>query len=105
MMLCDERALGKRLARGLDMMWHARVGKARLTSSRLDWVAKVMGCPYKKTALDINVWKEAEAEALAHFTNRQSNYDYIIKHCLFDLKVTEWVYNKLKHRVQNISKR
>lgn len=105
LMFCGERAIGKRFARGLDMMWHARMGKARMTSSRLDWVAKVMGCPYEKTGLNMNTWKEAEAEAFARFKQGHDNYDYIVDHCLHDLLVTEWVYEKLKHRVQTISKR
>lgn len=107
--ICGEEQLEKRFARGLDVMWHAKQGKSTFQSARLDWVAKVFKCPYQKTALDINEWKEAEAEAiteaLAHFTVGSSSYKYIVKHCLADLDVTEWVYEKLKHRIQSIGRR
>ena len=105
LLLCDEPERKRLFARGLDMMWHARMGKSRLTSSRLDWVAKVLGCPFKKTALDINLWKEAEAEAINGFRKGSSSYKYIIDHCEMDLKVTGWVYEKLKSRIQSISKK
>lgn len=105
LMLCGEDPLERRFARGLDMMWHARQGKSTFQSSRLDWVAKAFGCPVRKTALDLNTWKEAEAEALAHFANGRKNYSYITEHCLRDLEVTEWAFNKLKPRVVTISKR
>lgn len=105
LMCCDVGTMPRRFARGLDMMWHARMGKSTFQSSRLDWVAKMLKCPYRKTDLDLPVWKEAEAEVLANFTQGHDNYDYIVKHCLADLKVTEYVYNRLKHRIQSISKR
>ena len=89
----------------IDVMYQARQGKSRLTSSRLDWVAKALKCPFGKTDLDINLWKEAEAEALAHFGNGKKSYTYILEHCLADLDVTAWVYEKLKSRVRTISRR
>lgn len=89
----------------IDIMYQARQGKSTFTSSRLDWVAKALKCPFKKTDLDLNLWKEAEAEALAHFGNGRVNYDYIVRHCAMDLRVTEWVYGKLKPRVRTISRR
>jgi uncharacterized protein YprB with RNaseH-like and TPR domain len=105
LMLCGERPRQPRFARGLDMMWHSKMGKSTFQSARLDWVAKSMGCPFKKTDLSMPRWKEAEAEVLVRFAHGHENYDYIVTHCRQDLKVTEWVYNKLKHRIQNISKR
>ncbi len=104
LLFCDEDKPEKRFARGLDMMWHARMGKSRMTSSRLDWVAKVLGCPFQKTDLDLNLWKEAEAEAIRGFKTSDS-FKYIVKHCTADLEVTEWVYEKLKSRIQSVSKR
>ena len=107
--ICGEEPLPKRFARGLDVMWHAKIGKSTFQSARLDWVAKVLRCPFAKTDLDINQWKEAEAqaiaEALTHFKGGARSYDYIVDHCFADLDVTEWVYEKLKHRIQSISKR
>lgn len=96
----------KRFARGLDMMWHARTGKSTLTSSRLDWVAKTLKCPFKKTTIDlVPVWQDAEEEAAHNFKEGRENYDLIVYHNEQDLHVTEWVYNKLKNRIQTVSKR
>lgn len=103
LMLTGSRALEKRFH--IDIMYAARMGKSTLTSSRLDWVAKALGCPYKKTALDLSTWKLAEAEAVNGFRHGSENYDYIVDHCREDIRVTEWVYERLKHRVQSISKR
>lgn len=88
----------------LDPMYQARQGRAAMTSSRLDWVAKALGCPFEKTPLTMNTWTEAEAEAIAHFKLGRSNFDYIMEHNDHDLDVTEWVYDCLKSRIQNISK-
>lgn len=88
----------------IDIMYQARAGRSTFTSSRLDWVAKALGCPYRKTSLDMTTWKLAEAEALNGFKSGSDNYQYIVDHCKADLKVTEWVYNKLKNRVMNINK-
>ena len=89
----------------VDIMYAARMGKSALTSSRLDWVSKVLGVAHRKTDLDLNTWKEAEAEALAHFANGRKNYNYIVEHCEKDLLVTREVYERLKNRVQTICKR
>lgn len=89
----------------LDMMWHARQGKSALTSSRLDWVAKAFRVKASKTSLELNTWKMAEAEAISGFIGGRKAYDYILAHNLADLEVTEQVYEKLKPRVQSITKR
>ena len=97
--------LEKRFARGLDMMWHAKIGKSTLTSARLDWVAKALKCPFAKTILDwIPTWQEAEEEAAHRFNQGREFYNEVVRHCDADLIVTEWVYDKLKPRVQGISK-
>lgn len=105
LMLSGADPLERRFARGLDMMWHAKMGKSTFQSARLDWVAKAFQCPFEKTALDLNTWKEAEAEAISRFKFGDKAYKYIVDHCLADLRVTEWVYERLKPRIQNISKR
>lgn len=105
LMFNGQRGLEKRFARGLDMMYHASYGKSRMKSRRLDWVAKALKCPHKKTDLDLGLWKEAETEAIQHFKQGKANFKYIIDHCLADLDVTEWVYQKLRRRIQTISKR
>lgn len=110
-MICGVAPLAKRFARGLDMMWHFRQGKSTFTSSRLDWVAKSLKCPIEKTQLNMNTWKDAEAEAIKRFRsgpNGESGhyaYDYIVDHCAMDLAVTEYVYEKGKNRIQNVGRR
>ncbi len=103
LMLCGERMIEKRFH--IDIMYQARMGRSTFTSSRLDWVAKALSLPVQKTPLDLRLWKKAYAEVLAQFGNGRENYDHIVKHCKYDLLVTEMVYDKLKNRVQTVSKR
>lgn len=102
LMICGEDPVEKRFH--IDCMYYARMGQAALTSSRLDWVAKALRCPSRKTDLDMNTWSEAATEAITQFRAGRRNYDYIVAHNRADLDVTEWVYGKLKNRVRNISK-
>lgn len=103
--ICGLDPPAKRFARGLDMMWHFRQGKSTFTSSRLDWVAKSLKCPVEKTSLNMNVWKDAEAESIRRFRDGHIAYDYIIDHCAADLGVTEFVYEKGKGRIQSVGRR
>lgn len=103
LLICGERPLEKRFARGLDMMYHAKIGKSTFQSAKLDWVMKAFRCPYRKTDLDLSVWKEAEAEALRGFRTREA-YRKILDHNYWDLYGTEFVFHKLKGRIQTISK-
>ena len=107
LLFCGHDQLQRRFARGLDMMWHARMGKSRMSSSRLDSVAKALKCPFRKTALEKHRWKDAEDDAIAWRRGEKmgKSYKYIADHCLADLDVTEWVYGKLKQRIVTISKR
>lgn len=101
LLLTDHSPVERRLH--ADVMYFARQGQARLSSSRLDWVSKVLDVPGRKTELDINVWKRAAAEALGGLRERD-NFDLVIKHCLADIKVTEQVYERLKPRIRNLHK-
>lgn len=103
LMLNGYRPLEKRFH--IDAMYYARQGKSTFTSSRLDWVAKSLGVKARKTALDMNTWKMAEAEAIVGFKAGCENYEQIVTHNLADLDVTEQVYEKLKPRIGQISKR
>lgn len=89
----------------VDAMYYARQGKSTFCSSRLDWVAKALGVKAHKTALEMNTWKMAEAEAITGFRGGRENYNQIIAHNLADLEVTEQVYERLKPRIAQISKR
>jgi uncharacterized protein YprB with RNaseH-like and TPR domain len=89
----------------IDVMYQARRGKSMMTSSRLDWVARSLGCPMMKTPLDLNTWLDAEEEARLRFKEGSKAFDQIIHHNDADLDVTEWVYDVLKRRVSVIQKR
>lgn len=91
-------------ARGLDFRWHAAAPKSTFQSSKLDWVAKTLRCPARKTELDQVVWAQAEAEALRGFRDGSEAYQQIVEHCRADLVVTEWVYHRLRDRVKTISR-
>lgn len=89
----------------IDVMYYARQGKSTFTSSRLDWVSKSLGVKSRKTPLEMNTWKMAEAEAITGFRGGQANYDQIVAHNVADLEVTEQVYERLKPRISQIVKR
>ena len=115
----DQRPREKRFARGLDMMYHASWGKSRMTSRRLDWVAKTLHCPYLKTSPPTITAKEQWREACKEITRAQDRgtkidgrphrigpmYADTITHCMADIDVTEFCYEKLKHRIQTIAKK
>lgn len=103
LMLNGSRPLERRFH--IDAMYYARQGKSTFTSSRLDWVSKSLDVKSRKTGLDMNTWKMAEAEAIVGFKAGHKNYDQIITHNLADLDVTEQVYEKLKPRISAIQKR
>lgn len=109
LLICGHPKLAPRFARGLDMMWHAARGKSMLSRRALNTVARALGCPFLKTPLDMQMWKDVEAdaivEALAGLDRGRKGYNKIVYHCKMDLKVTEWVYEKLKSRVGTISLR
>ncbi len=100
LMFAGERPIERRFH--LDIMYYFRQGQSRITSSRLDWVAKALGVPVSKTALDLKTWMRAGAEAIRNFRDGRENYDYIIEHNLADLDVTEAVYPFAKPRIRNI---
>ena len=68
-----------------------RIAKKRLKfhSNRLDAIAKSLGCPYSKTALDGNKWIDASA-------GDKKALKYIVHHCKMDVLVLEWCYNRTK---------
>jgi uncharacterized protein YprB with RNaseH-like and TPR domain len=101
LLLAGEREMEKR--KHIDMMYYARAGLSRFTSSKLDWQSRILAPnAEQKTALDLSLWKRAEIEARERFKHGRENYDYILSHCLMDLAVTEQVYDKLKKRVRTI---
>lgn len=102
LLLAGRKPLEKRFH--IDVMYYARQGQSRLTSSRLDWVSRILNVSDRKTDLDLNRWKLAEAEAISRFRHGAVNYGYVVHHCGKDLAVTEQVYERLKPRIRNIHK-
>lgn len=80
--------------RHIDLMYQAKY-KLRLHDSRLDTVARFLGCDNEKTRLDGLNWVRA-------MTGDRKSFNVIVKHCVLDCKVLEEVFNKLKGGIQNI---
>lgn len=69
--------------------WRICKKKLKFGSNRLERVLQTLGCPYRKTPLDITVWAKARWGHLP-------SIKYILKHCVNDVLVLEWVYNKIR---------
>jgi len=61
----------------------------RISSKRLDRIARFLDCKTKKTVVDPEIWLDAKHGDL-------DAMEYIEKHCLADCKVLEEVYMKLR---------
>lgn len=87
----------RRLIHGLHPMpettmvdtWRICKKRLKFGSNRLQRVLEVLGCPIEKTPVKLSVW------SLARLGHKKS-IDYVIDHCLKDILVLEWVYNKIK---------
>lgn len=68
-----------------------RIAKKRLKfgSNRLERILDVLKCPYKKTPVALSIWAKARV-------GDRNALKYIIEHCYKDVKILEWVYNKIK---------
>lgn len=69
--------------------WRIARKKLKFKSNRLERILTVLGCPFKKTSLDINLWAKAR-------WGSNKALDYIVHHCKMDILVLEWVYNRIK---------
>lgn len=69
--------------------WRIAKKKLKFHSNRLDAIARALGCPYQKTALDGTAWIDASA-------GDKKALKYIAHHCKMDVLVLEWCYNKIK---------
>lgn len=79
-----------------DLYMDARM-LLKLRSYRLDVVAKALKCPYQKTDLDPEIWRQA------HLGSAPAK-KYVYEHCIVDTKVLEWCFEKLLPHI-NISKK
>jgi len=86
----------RRLVHGMPPMpsvktvdtWRICKKHLRFGSNRLQRVLDALKCPYQKTPLRLSVWADARVGI-------KSAIKYIITHNYWDVKVLEWVYNKL----------
>ena len=78
----------------MDLLYTARA-HYRLHSNRLQSVSEFLGTADEKTRLDGTNWIKALAGS-------KHSMNYIVHHCILDVKVLEQVYEKLKHLVKNI---
>lgn len=72
----------------LDLYWTVK-SNFKISRRRLETVSEWLGCPYPKTPLNGPIWVEARA-------GNQKAMKYVIDHCKQDIKILEWVYEKLK---------
>ena len=78
----------------IDLMYTAKF-KLRLSSARLDTVARYLRCADEKTYLDPAHWTRAMG-------GHRPSYQYIIHHCRQDVKVLGQVYDKTKKLIREI---
>jgi uncharacterized protein YprB with RNaseH-like and TPR domain len=75
----------------IDLLYQARY-KLKLHSNRLAVVQEYLGLQDAKTTMNGQRW----ARAMAGYGD---GWNYIVKHCILDVKVLEQAYDKLKHFV------
>jgi uncharacterized protein YprB with RNaseH-like and TPR domain len=68
--------------------YYAAKTKLAIKSKSLANVADFLKCPFKKTYLDKDHWRRAGR-------GDRHSLDYIVKHCIADVRVLRWVYLKL----------
>jgi uncharacterized protein YprB with RNaseH-like and TPR domain len=78
----------------IDLLYQARY-KLKLHSARLASVQEFLGLRTSKTVVDGRNWTRAMA-------GYKDGWDYIVDHCVRDVKVLEEVYEKMKHFVTTI---
>ena len=89
----------------VDAMYYFKMFQSCLKSARLDWVSRVMNVASRKTPLEIDTWKRAEAEMFNGMKGDTPSYDRIVYHCKKDLEVTEQVFHKAKERIRSLQRR
>lgn len=105
LMICSQSRLERRFARGLDAMWHAKMFKSMFQGASLENVALGFGYPGKpRVALNKTIFVRAKEEAIDRFKNGSACFDKIERHNAGCIRLTEFCYNKLKPRIQNLSR-
>lgn len=78
----------------IDLYWIARK-KIHTHDNKLDTVARFLKCHTSKTHIEGDCWTRA-------MTGDKKSMDYIVEHCVKDVKVLEEVYEKMKPFIKQI---
>lgn len=73
----------------VDTLFVARHHFRALSSRRLDRLAGFLGCHFKKSGVDPELWRAAAF-------GDQPAMQAIVKHCIADIRVLHWVYKKIR---------
>lgn len=76
--------------------------KTATKRNSLDWLGRFLGLDVHKTHLDIDIWNEAEAEAIRGFRCGKKGFEYVVDHCLADIIVTYEFYKRMWPRARTI---
>lgn len=68
--------------------WKIAKKKLKFGSNRLERILEVLGCPYKKTPVQLSIWADARV-------GDRKALKYIIDHNYWDVMVEEWVYVRM----------
>lgn len=78
----------------IDLLYTVRYG-LKLHSASLNSVQQFFELPTAKTQMEAARWIRA-------LTGSKTDFDYIVDHCVKDVKLLEEVFNRVKHLVRNI---
>lgn len=105
LIITGEERLGRRFARGLDMMWHAKMFKSMFEGASLENVSIGLGYDgVVRQPLNQSIFVRAEEEARARFAKGSHHFDMLERHNAGCIRLTEFCYEMLKPRIQNIQR-
>jgi len=97
--------LERRFARGLDAMWHAKMFKSMFQGASLENVSIGLGYAGDvRVPMNQSTFTRAKDEALEGFAKGSVHFDRLERHNAGCIRLTEFCYEKLKPRIQNISR-
>jgi uncharacterized protein YprB with RNaseH-like and TPR domain len=92
--LMQARAVPMKRVKHIDLLYQARF-KFKLSSNSLANVQEFLRLKHQKTAIQGNNWTKA-------MRGNRAAMDYIVKHCILDVRVLEETYDKMKGLVNVI---
>lgn len=97
--------LERKFARGLDAMWHAKMFKSMFLGASLENVSIGLGYAGQVRApLNQSTFVRSKMEAIERFENGSVHFDMVERHNAGCIRLTEFCFNKLKPRIQSISR-